>query len=646
MRRMIHKLRVYIPLILLFTMCITQEEPIVESARIEHLKEAEIEIDGSFSDWRGISPVYEDSEKSMFCFRSDEYLAIRIDFVFSDPEKENYFVEIDTNFDEAAEYRVELNGIEERTTVEKHGIFGWKEITADTEGAVTSSHVEIKFPLALIGEGFFITGWAYDTSLENITAHFPWVRSLYPETGFDPAKMTRNDWKEDFEAFYYFVKYNYPYLWVKERTHGFNWLDLKDQYMRRLDRIETSEEFLLLIKEAVATLHNRHSALVDYTAFKFFVRENPKAFAVRREGPLEAVLYWEMLVQHSYPEVFFLYEGGEYVALRGVKFWEEKYGLEKGSKVTAVNGKDVHKAVKSLVNKTLLRHDIDRDRLYAWYLDPSLFGEDPVFTVETGGELVEKHIQCVPMPFEEFATILSTFEGDVALTFRFWEDKNVAYMRIPFFYSVTFEDLPGLYDFYDTIREYDALIIDIRCNGGGNDLLWRENVVKPLATTNARASFYVAYRQGKYVNQNRRRSASLSKEGVPVPPEVKTNNFLLDDISLGTSTPEGRFSGNIYLLVDKEVYSASESFAAFVKATGFAQIVGTTTGGDGIAYTVSYFSLPNSRLVIQVPTCMGINSDGTANEETHTSPDVYVDWSQFENDEKLLQYVLEEIIGV
>jgi hypothetical protein len=78
-------------------MCIAQEELIVESARIEHLKEAEIEIDGSFSDWRGISPIYEDSEKSMFCFLSNEYLAIRMDFVFSDPEKENNFVEIDTN---------------------------------------------------------------------------------------------------------------------------------------------------------------------------------------------------------------------------------------------------------------------------------------------------------------------------------------------------------------------------------------------------------------------------------------------------------------------------------------------------------------------------------------------------------------------
>jgi hypothetical protein len=74
-------------------------------------------------------------------------------------------------------------------------------------------------------------------------------------------------------------------------------------------------------------------------------------------------------------------------------------------------------------------------------------------------------------------------------------------------------------------------------------------------------------------------------------------------------------------------------------------LLGTTTGRDGIGYSVFYFSLPNNKLVIQMPSCMGINPDGTANEETHTSPHVYVDWSQFENDEELLQYVLDEIIG-
>jgi len=41
---------------------------------------------------------------------------------------------------------------------------------------------------------------------------------------------------------------------------------------------------------------------------------------------------------------------------------------------------------------------------------------------------------------------------------------------------------------------------------------------------------------------------------------------------------------------------------------------------------------------------MGINPDGTANEETHTSPDIYFEQTEWENDEEIIEFLLEEII--
>ena len=68
-----------------------------------------------------------------------------------------------------------------------------------------------------------------------------------------------------------------------------------------------------------------------------------------------------------------------------------------------------------------------------------------------------------------------------------------------------------------------------------------------------------------------------------------------------------------------------ESFAAFSKETKWATLVGTTTGGDGIGMTPAVASLPNSGLVFRFPMSMGINSDGTINEETHTKPDIFAE---------------------
>ncbi|MCK4636274.1 MAG: hypothetical protein KAT49_00170 [Methanomicrobia archaeon] len=620
-----------IVVIVLNLACITQEKPkVVESARIEILEQADIEIDGLSSDWEGIAPIYKDSEKSMFVVIDGEYLVIRVDFVDLMPSKENYFVGIDIDYDEIMDYRIELNTKEKIVKLEEKRSKEWRDIESNAQG-YASRIVEIAVSLTVLnGEGFFLTGWVYDTSLENVTAHFPWVRSLYPETEFDPTSLTRNEWKEDFEALYYLVKYNYPYLWVKERTHGYNWLDLKDDYMQRLDEIETNEEFLGLIMEALMTLQNGHTGLYNS------MNE-----------------YWKELLSdyyHSCPEVFFYYFGGNYIAIGGLNDWKEKYGIEEGSKVVAINGIEVDEAVKSLVQKTRVWYDCDRNKLFMAYLDPTLFGEDAIFTIKNpDGNTVKKSIQYISEDlYKELYRVLSLDrDPDSNLEFRKWEDKKVAYVRIKsFVYSVSINHAKFL-EFYREIGEYNALIIDIRGNGGGRIDYWRDNIVRPLTNRNLEVEFFVALRQGKYTNYWRGGVVSTSKDSIShLPSDVRTNNFagVIKFLKCPRKSTETPFNGDIYLLVDREVYSAAESFAAFAKASGFAELVGTTTGGDGIGFGPFSFTLPNSKLVIKMTSGMGINPDGTANEETRTTPDIYFEQSEWGNDEEIITYVLEEFI--
>ena len=83
------------------------------------------------------------------------------------------------------------------------------------------------------------------------------------------------------------------------------------------------------------------------------------------------------------------------------------------------------------------------------------------------------------------------------------------------------------------------------------------------------------------------------------------------------------FNGRIWLLVSQDVYSASESFTVFSKATGFATIVGSQTGGDGIgALDPVLLQLPNSGLIAQFTMMFGLNPDGSSNEEMGPVPDI------------------------
>jgi len=66
-------------------------------------------------------------------------------------------------------------------------------------------------------------------------------------------------------------------------------------------------------------------------------------------------------------------------------------------------------------------------------------------------------------------------------------------------------------------------------------------------------------------------------------------------LSVEPAAKRAAFRGRVRLLTGPAVYSASESFAVFCKATGFAALAGRQTGGDGIGALDSVFMrLPNS----------------------------------------------------
>lgn len=96
------------------------------------------------------------------------------------------------------------------------------------------------------------------------------------------------------------------------------------------------------------------------------------------------------------------------------------------------------------------------------------------------------------------------------------------------------------------------------------------------------------------------------------------------------------------MLVDDGVFSSSESFAAFCKGSGWATLVGSYTGGDGIGIDPVMVTLPNSGMVVRFPAILGLNPDWTANEEFHTRLNALVEM----NAEDLAAYVRATEVGI
>ena len=237
----------------------------------------------------------------------------------------------------------------------------------------------------------------------------------------------------------------------------------------------------------------------------------------------------------------------------------------------------------------------------------------------------------------------------------FMKDKNIAYIKINSFmpYSIE-EDKSIIKIFLETIKEYEGLIIDIRGNSGGDIEYWQKEIVARIIKEPITYVNYIAYKDGEYQrdfidNYNRlKKIDKLSKKNLSNAPEDLNTEFKLFRKEEKRIKPKDsiKYDGDIFLLVDGEVYSAAEMFASFCKSTGFATVIGEITGGDGIGSDPVVCSLPNSGYIFTFSQEMGMSEDGKCNYEFRTSPDYVVNAKiedLYDNDDAIQKVM--EIIG-
>lgn len=469
-----------------------------------------------------------------------------------------------------------------------------------------------------------------------------------------PSALTVNEWLEDLYYFMHIVKENYPFLWVRDRTHDYNWLDLIPIYRQKIINCQSNYEFLVMIRNLVYALQNVHSFLAQnvytYSFLSNLFQYSYPFYYAFNELTSQAYTYWESnfntLANEMYRlyDVTMIYEKGNYTVY-GNNSTLESYGIINGSIVVTVNEEPIDEAVKQIFEKEMLRIDYVRDKLYVKYLKPYHFGTNATYKIKIKDSSDYKNITFnygYPPHF-----LQPYFRRDSSNIYSLLDGNN-AYMYIPIFnHQNKILDYPDMVAFYEQIEGYDNLIIDIRGNTGGSIYYWLDNIIKPLQSTDLNFSFYMAYRNGTYVNKYLNfyfsGSPKISKGELDfLTEEIQTDAFI-DDIhirewDLPKQTNNFNFTGNISLIVDDMTYSASEYLINFCKQTGFAKIYGTAGGGDGLMRSYLAFALPNSKLIITMAKECGMTLEGEINEEFHTMPDVFYE-SNYNDWEELIDYI-------
>jgi hypothetical protein len=189
-------------------------------------------------------------------------------------------------------------------------------------------------------------------------------------------------------------------------------------------------------------------------------------------------------------------------------------------------------------------------------------------------------------------------------------------------------DADELKDIFKKAHKYDNLILNIQGNSGGSEDYWQEHIVAHLLDDEISYPIVMAFKNSERLKRFKpgyTENLTYEALGLPnLPPELSTGDYLFSrDTNFISPTKRSKhFAGKVYLLVDEVVYSSAEALAYFCKVTGFAEVVGQTTSGDGIGSDPLLLTLPKSGIVIRFTGEMGLNPDGSANEETKTVPDI------------------------
>ena len=227
-------------------------------------------------------------------------------------------------------------------------------------------------------------------------------------------------------------------------------------------------------------------------------------------------------------------------------------------------------------------------------------------------------------------------ERDVATQSRYpktavhyYDDCKALYLQLPSFaQEIVDRDRSVVGDALKKYPEAEHIIFDITGNSGGSDYYWMENLVAPFGGRyefNYRNFFRESDIYHEYYSDLEAQVVSGLEDAPAWAELMGLDRYYESTLVLPEegSVPSSRI-GNIrrWVLIGSRVYSASEKFASFCKATGWAMLVGRRTSGDGLGATPVLILLPDSGLLVRFSYFAGENPDGSLNAAAGTQPDV------------------------
>lgn len=425
----------------------------------------------------------------------------------------------------------------------------------------------------------------------------------------DALKLTKKEIEDDFNFLCdSVIKEVYAKQAVGDFTNtGFckELLSIKEE----IESISSDEEFTFLIQKALNSTTDAHSGICNGSDIKYLLEclpEEEKKGLLRNIDTSMLVVsnkrneqYWNYLIKAASKFKFYIfsrYLNGEYYNLIPIK--KEGRIIEIGSKIVKINDINIHDWVNNhILDYRDVSYDIDNERYYVdlFFTGISFFKDrtNVDLTFESpSGEISKETFDLSSRPKFKRQPWLSINLTKV----KYFKKDKVLYIRLGSMSSV--EDYLQKIAKYGAKKTINRIIVDVRQNGGGSDLVWKriveELIDEPLnldLTVGVKDNFRI---RNYYGNGMLKEKFNFKNDTFAIVDSKELESFIPSETSL-------RFSKKIIIIQDKHIFSSAASFTS----VGSYVDKFITLGSDvdkpiGVGLTPMYFMLPNSKVLIRI----------------------------------------------
>lgn len=434
-------------------------------------------------------------------------------------------------------------------------------------------------------------------------------------------ELTYKQMLEDHDSLISYIKQVSPIIYFNKEVRGIDFKKHANKLHEQISKKTTVPEYLNIVQRTINAAQDEHTTIVwpelADVIKKHWIPENIKVVGYDSLAFNYVKKYSDYLDQafNTKLNLDLVYTSGEYYNILPFSYAGKKFPAS--MKLVNCNEENVHEFVKGMIELTPgLRWDRALNKAYyeKFYKSSFIYKEDSLSLDFLDEKNVKHRLKIAKQDSVTFLEKINNKFGYNmninSMTSHYFKKERIFYAKLPLMKEQLGDSLSNRLKLLIKTNPVDAIIIDIRGNGGGNDMTY-SNFLKKILKKPLQLDLKVG-RNFSSINQNyyeinkdtilNNTSYSFKIENASSLKEPKMFFITMPEYNFVTpDTVLYPFNGKIYILQDRFIYSSASNLSNLAKQSEQLISIGETQNLlGGLQTSVMPLCLPHSKILFRV----------------------------------------------